>query len=138
MAKVQVITEAFVCDFSGVELEPDEVEERKLKWEGKTYILELATEHAENLDEHLADFEAAKKSILTYVDAAKKKEKTKGKSNKSGGKTTSKSSTPRAPRAQSLTGEIREWARSNGWPELGKRGRIPEDVTKEYNQAHGL
>lgn len=28
---------------------------------------------------------------------------------------------------------IREWARKNGWPQLGERGRIPEDAVTAYN-----
>jgi hypothetical protein len=31
---------------------------------------------------------------------------------------------------------IREWARSNGYPELGGRGRIPQHIMAEYEAAH--
>ena len=32
---------------------------------------------------------------------------------------------------------IREWARDNGYPELGNRGRIPQHIVAEYEAAHG-
>jgi hypothetical protein len=32
--------------------------------------------------------------------------------------------------------EIREWARSNGYPELGERGRLPGRVVDAYESAH--
>ncbi len=32
---------------------------------------------------------------------------------------------------------IREWARSNGYPDLGGRGRIPQHIVAEYEAAHG-
>ncbi|MBW3546534.1 MAG: Lsr2 family protein [Actinobacteria bacterium] len=31
---------------------------------------------------------------------------------------------------------IREWARANGYPELGNRGRIPQHIVAEYEAAH--
>jgi hypothetical protein len=31
------------------------------------------------------------------------------------------------------TKEIREWARANGWPDLGNRGRVPADVQRAYD-----
>ena len=32
---------------------------------------------------------------------------------------------------------IREWARDNGYPELGNRGRIPQRIVAEYEAAQG-
>jgi len=31
------------------------------------------------------------------------------------------------------TREIRDWARSNGWPELSDRGRVPTDVQEAWD-----
>ena len=30
----------------------------------------------------------------------------------------------------------REWARENGHPNLGDRGRVPQAIVAEYDQAH--
>jgi hypothetical protein len=30
---------------------------------------------------------------------------------------------------------VRAWARGNGWPELGERGRVPDEVLKAYDAA---
>jgi hypothetical protein len=32
---------------------------------------------------------------------------------------------------------IREWARANGYPDLGNRGRVPQNIVAEYEAAHG-
>jgi len=32
--------------------------------------------------------------------------------------------------------QVRAWARSNGWPNLGDRGRLPQDAIDQYLQAH--
>ncbi len=32
---------------------------------------------------------------------------------------------------------VREWARANGYPDLGNRGRIPQNIVAEYEAAHG-
>lgn len=36
---------------------------------------------------------------------------------------------------ENLNAKIRTWARANGWPDLGERGRIPEDAVEKYNAA---
>jgi hypothetical protein len=33
--------------------------------------------------------------------------------------------------------DLRAWARDNGWPELGGRGRIPPEVRAAFEEAHG-
>jgi hypothetical protein len=35
----------------------------------------------------------------------------------------------------SVNARIRTWARQNGYPDLGERGRIPEDIVDAYNKA---
>jgi hypothetical protein len=32
--------------------------------------------------------------------------------------------------------EVREWARANGWPDLGPRGRIGGEILEAYQAAH--
>jgi hypothetical protein len=39
----------------------------------------------------------------------------------------------RAAASTSNSKEVREWARQNGWPKLGDRGRIPEDAQKAFD-----
>lgn len=34
------------------------------------------------------------------------------------------------------TKDIRDWARSNGWPDLSDRGRVPSDIKDAYDAAH--
>lgn len=42
---------------------------------------------------------------------------------------------PRRDKAQ--VDAIRQWARANGWPDLGDRGRIPYAAEEAYNKAQG-
>ncbi|HEV2071988.1 MAG TPA: histone-like nucleoid-structuring protein Lsr2, partial [Acidimicrobiales bacterium] len=56
----------------------------------------------------------------------------------------SRRATPSAPKAvpgptsdRERLRAIREWARENGYPELGNRGRIPQHIVAEYEAAHG-
>ena len=35
-----------------------------------------------------------------------------------------------------MSQDIREWARANGHPDLGDKGRLPAGVAEEYRQAH--
>jgi hypothetical protein len=47
--------------------------------------------------------------------------------------------TGRKPAARKAAGastkDVREWARVNGWPSLGDRGRVPADVQQAYDSA---
>jgi hypothetical protein len=42
-----------------------------------------------------------------------------------------------APGGRERLRAIREWARDNGYPDLGGRGRIPQHIMAEYEAAHG-
>jgi hypothetical protein len=48
--------------------------------------------------------------------------------------------TGRKPAAKKSSGsstkDVREWARANGWPSLGDRGRVPADVQQAYDAAN--
>jgi hypothetical protein len=58
---------------------------------------------------------------------------TKAKATASGTSNTAKAG-GRPDRAH--TAQVREWARANGWPDLGDKGRIPAEATEAYRKAH--
>lgn len=39
-----------------------------------------------------------------------------------------------SPNRDPESAAIRDWARQNGWPDIGERGRIPEDVKEAYER----
>lgn len=39
-------------------------------------------------------------------------------------------------RDKAQIGAVRDWARQNGWPDLGDRGRIPNDAQAAFDEAH--
>lgn len=43
---------------------------------------------------------------------------------------------PKQKRDPELLKQIRGWARENGWPELGDRGRIPYEAEAAWEEAH--
>ncbi len=71
-------------------------------------------------------------------------ERTRGGTGRRSRRATGASASKAEPRASSGTTSdrerlraIREWARDNGYPELGNRGRIPQHIVDEYEAAHG-
>src|SRR4051794_22354444 len=84
---------------------------------GRPYEIDLSPANQEAFDEALA----------RYIDAARKP---------AGSPAPSRA----ASRARSAsngadTEKVRAWARENGWPALGTRGRIPRDVMAAYTAA---
>ncbi|MCZ0981794.1 Lsr2 family protein [Streptomyces diastatochromogenes] len=47
-----------------------------------------------------------------------------------------KSATAKRTKVAANSGTIRAWARSNGWPDLGNRGRVPAVVRDAFEKAH--
>jgi hypothetical protein len=43
----------------------------------------------------------------------------------------------RTPASRVYTATVRAWARDNGWPDLGDRGRVPAEATAAFEAAHG-
>jgi hypothetical protein len=81
--------------------------------DGKNYEIDLNTKNANALREALAP----------YV----------GHARRSGG--TARRSSARGTSSRSSAGDIREWAKSNGF-EVSERGRISSEVREAYAAAH--
>jgi hypothetical protein len=73
-----------------------------------------------------------RKLLAPYLTAGRR---ANGKNN---GKSNGKASATRTARTTDAAGNaaIRAWARSNGFPELADRGRIPAPVLEAYAAAH--
>jgi hypothetical protein len=84
----------------------------KFAYEGTAYTIDLSTTNAAKL----------RKIIAPYADAGAR---VRAPQRKPSGPTAT-----RAGRAQ-----VRAWARRNGWPNLGERGRIPDDAVEQYIAA---
>ncbi|MEU7278748.1 Lsr2 family protein [Streptomyces sp. NPDC045431] len=105
--KVQVL---LIDDLDGTEAD----ETVTFALDGKSYEIDLTTANANKL----------RSIVEPYVEAGRKVSGRRGKS--AAGKRTEVS-------ADSAT--IRAWARSNGWPELKNRGRVPADVRDAFEKA---
>lgn len=85
--------------------------------EGTQYEIDLSAKNAKKFSD----------LIGPYVGAARKARRTPPNRRPSG-------PAVRGPNA-SRTRAIREWARSNGWPDIGDRGRIPIEVQDAYDTS---
>jgi hypothetical protein len=83
--------------------------------DGKTYEIDLNDDHTTELREALAPFIGAARKV-------------------SGGRVTPVRRIGSTGPARDLNA-VRTWARDNGWPELGNRGRVPDEVLKAYDAA---
>lgn len=83
--------------------------------DGKSYEIDLN-------DDHTAELRAA---LAPFVGAARKV---------TGGRMAPVRRIGSAGPARDL-GAVRAWARGNGWPDLGDRGRVPDEILKAYDAA---
>ena len=83
-------------------------------YDGYSYALDLCPPHAEN-------FHA---TVETMIGLSSERTRT------GNGRRSRRTASP--PKTET----IREWARNNGYPELGNRGRIPHHIVAEYEAAH--
>jgi hypothetical protein len=100
-------------------------------YDGYSYTLDLCPPHAES-------FHVTVQSMVGWSS-----ERARGGTGRRSRRATAASASKAEPRASSGTTSdrerlraIREWARDNGYPELGNRGRIPQHIVDEYEAAH--
>jgi hypothetical protein len=130
MATKVINTTVVSCDRDGQDLEPHEVNARKLDWNGKRYTFDLGKNAAEDLDASLADHADAVKRIEDFVKLVKPTVKGRKPA-------IARVATPHPAAARNPdSSAIRTWAKVNGWPKLGTRGRIPDEAIESYNKAH--
>lgn len=82
--------------------------------DGKTYEIDLTTKNADKLREILEPYAGAGRKLS-------------GRRKPAAGQRTEVG-------ADSAT--IRAWARSNGWPDLASRGRVPAEVRDAFEKAN--
>lgn len=102
----QKVTIELIDDIDGTEA----AETVTFSLDGKSYEIDLSSDNAENLRDHLAPFVAASR----------------------------KSGSPRPKKSSGNAGlskQIREWANENG-VDVPARGRIPKMVREQYDAAH--
>lgn len=105
------IIETLIDDLDGGEA----AETVQFSYEGVEYTIDLSAKNATKL----------RKALGLYVDHAVV-------TPKFGRKTATRIEDTRDGRAR-----IREWARKNGWDDLGDRGRVPAEAVAAYRRVNG-
>lgn len=102
-----------------------------LGYDGFGYGLDLCAEHA------LAFHETVQSMISWSSDRARLGGQRRARrSGSAEGPSSEATPSPRTPADRERLKVIREWARKNGHPDLGDRGRIPQAIVDEYVAAH--
>jgi hypothetical protein len=94
----------------------DDVESRYFGLDGRHYEIDLTKENWELLLAELEPFVKKGREISTRKIRPRK--------------------SPVRARTAEENLVIRNWARENGFPQLGTRGRVPSAATKAYEAAH--
>ena len=131
MAKTTVTF--LTCDQCRVETgESVEAEESvSFDYDGYSYALDLCAAHAESFHN----------TVQTMIGWSSERSRIGG--GRRSRRIPPSASQPEASPARRSAGDrerlgaIREWARSNGYPDLGNRGRIPQQILAEYEAVHG-
>ncbi len=131
MAKTTVTL--LTCDQCKAETGEDVEAEESVAfgYDGYSYALDVCTAHAEM-------FHATVQTMIGWSSERSRA----GTGRRSRRATASTASKPEPGPARGTTSDrerlraIREWARGNGYPELGNRGRIPQHIVDEYEAAH--
>lgn len=109
----------------------DDLDGTDLGANGETVAFGLGGERYE-IDLSHANAEKLKNTLGEYVSAARNVTRQKGSAGKPRG---AGRSGGRMDRELAMT--IRGWARNNGWPKLGERGRIPAEAVDAWHAAGG-
>lgn len=100
-------------------------------YDGYDYSLDLCQEHADDFHDTVQRL-ISWSSDRTRSGAGRRARRSAGE--EGGGNGTAPASRSTADRERLKA--IREWARSNGFPDLGDRGRIPQAIVSAYEAAH--
>ena len=131
MAKTTVTW--LTCDQCKAEAGEDVEAEESVSfgYDGYNYALDLCAPHAENFHntvQTMIGWSSGRSRI-----ASRRSRRAAPSSASHPEAAGSRRSTPERERLRA----IREWARGNGYPDLGDRGRIPRSIMAEYDAAHG-
>ena len=102
-------------------------------FDGYDYSLDLCKEHAD-------DFHNTVQGLISWSSDRTRSGGGRRAARRSGASDEGASPVGAAPARSSADRErlkaIREWARENGHPNLGDRGRIPQAIVAAYDAAH--
>jgi hypothetical protein len=122
------------CDQCKAETGEDVEAEESVEfgYDGYSYALDLCAPHADG-------FHNTIQGIIGY--SSERSRSGRGRRSRRGAPSAASTSEGDAARRTTTDRErlraIREWARANGYPDLGNRGRIPQNIVAEYEAAHG-
>ncbi len=130
MAKTTVTW--LTCDQCKAETGEDVEAEESVSfgYNGYLYALDLCAPHAENFHT----------TVQTMIGWSSERSQTSSgrrsrRATPSGASQPEPGPTQRRTADRGRLGAIREWARNNGYPDLGNRGRIPQHIVAEYEAA---
>jgi hypothetical protein len=102
-------------------------------FDGYEYSLDLCKEHVE-------DFHGTVQGLISWSSDRTRSGSGRRSSRRTGSAEESAAGAGAAPARSSADRErlkaIRDWARENGHPNLGDRGRIPQAIVAAYDAAH--
>jgi hypothetical protein len=104
-------------------------------FDGYDYSLDLCTDHATDFHNTVQGFIgwSSDRSRSGADRRARRSSSSSSSPDDGGGGSTP---APRSTADRERLKAIRDWARQNGHPDLGDRGRIPAAIVTEYDAAH--
>lgn len=102
-------------------------------FDGYDYSLDLCSEHSDDFHNTVQRF-ISWSSDRTRSGTPRRSRRATGDESGTAGNGTA--AAPRSSADRERLKSIREWARGNGFPDLGDRGRIPQAIVAAYDAAH--